>query len=337
METSNRYLWVDYAKGICILAVVCLYVNSNAIHYYGSSGLLQYFVDFAKPFRMPDFFLLSGLFLARAIDKPLVHYLDRKVFHYLYFFFLWTLISWVIRILTGELNEGPIDLIKSLISMTIIWPFHQLWFILMLPLYFFATRMTRAVPAWVMFPLLCGLHLLQSFPQFQSQFPIINDFNERFVFFYAGYIFAPYIFKMAEMVKQNMLVAIGGILIWFVLNSYLVFGGYSKIGVMTLILGFAGSAAVIAIAVCLMQMQRLFKWLAYLGAHSIAIYLPFDWILIGLSALMVPMLGAIELNLYAAIMLLLTVAGSLLLYWATRSMPVLSALFVRPKWIKLVK
>jgi uncharacterized membrane protein YcfT len=27
-------------------------------------------VAFAKPFRMPDFFLISGLFLARVIGRP---------------------------------------------------------------------------------------------------------------------------------------------------------------------------------------------------------------------------------------------------------------------------
>jgi uncharacterized membrane protein YcfT len=47
-------------------------------------------VAFAKPFRMPDFFLISGLFLARVIDRDWRTYLDRKVVHFVYFYLLWT-------------------------------------------------------------------------------------------------------------------------------------------------------------------------------------------------------------------------------------------------------
>jgi len=337
MSEGQRYQWVDYAKGICILAVVCLYVRGNADSYFGSSGLVQYFVEFARPFRMPDFFLLSGLFLARVIDKPLKHYLDRKVLHYLYFFLLWTFISWLLLILTGKLNEDPGDLIKSLISMTIVWPYHQLWFILMLPLYFFATRLTRRVPAWIMFPLLCGLHILQSYPQLQLGWGVANNFNERFVFFYAGYIFAPLIFSFAEKIKQHILLSVGGIALWFVVNSWLVFNGFSKTGIATLVLGFVGCFAVIAIAVLLMQCRTGFKWLSYLGAHSIAIYLPFDWILTGLSAVFFPLMPSININLYVLLMTVLTVVLSVAFYWICRPTPIAKWMFIRPYWIRLVK
>ena len=49
--------------------------------------------DFAKPFRMPDFFLISGLFLARAIDRDWTTYLDRRVWHFVYFYVLWLTIQ----------------------------------------------------------------------------------------------------------------------------------------------------------------------------------------------------------------------------------------------------
>ena len=37
---------------------------------------------------MPDFFLISGLFLSRAIDRDWHDYLDRKVWHFAYFYVL---------------------------------------------------------------------------------------------------------------------------------------------------------------------------------------------------------------------------------------------------------
>ncbi|MGH8724535.1 MAG: hypothetical protein ACREU1_06730 [Burkholderiales bacterium] len=52
----------------------------------GRQGWLHAVVSFATPFRMPDFFLLSGLLLARVIERDWRTYLDRKVDHFAYFY-----------------------------------------------------------------------------------------------------------------------------------------------------------------------------------------------------------------------------------------------------------
>ena len=54
---------------------------------------MHHVVAFAKPFRMPDFFLISGLFLAVVIDRDWRTYLDRKVVHFAYFYVLWVTIQ----------------------------------------------------------------------------------------------------------------------------------------------------------------------------------------------------------------------------------------------------
>ena len=59
----------------------------------GQTGFMHAFVAFAKPFRMPDFFLISGLFLAVVIDRDWRTYLDRKVVHFAYFYVLWVTIQ----------------------------------------------------------------------------------------------------------------------------------------------------------------------------------------------------------------------------------------------------
>ena len=48
----------------------------------GREGWMHAAVALARPFRMPDFFLISGLFLARVIDRARRDYLDRKVLHF---------------------------------------------------------------------------------------------------------------------------------------------------------------------------------------------------------------------------------------------------------------
>ncbi len=64
-----RVDWVDYAKGICIVMVVMMHSVLGVEQAAGQTGFMHALVAFAKPFRMPDFFLISGLFLSVVIDR----------------------------------------------------------------------------------------------------------------------------------------------------------------------------------------------------------------------------------------------------------------------------
>ena len=55
-----------------------------------------------QPFRMPDFFLLSGLFMAQVIRERWPHFLDRRVLHHLYFLLLWAPILVIGQWLLGQ-------------------------------------------------------------------------------------------------------------------------------------------------------------------------------------------------------------------------------------------
>src|SRR5665811_1779156 len=66
---SGRVDWVDYAKGICIVMVVMMHSTLGVEAAAGREGFMHAVVAFARPFRMPDFFLISGLFLAQVIDR----------------------------------------------------------------------------------------------------------------------------------------------------------------------------------------------------------------------------------------------------------------------------
>jgi uncharacterized membrane protein YcfT len=67
--TEERVVWFDYAKGICITLVVMMHSTLGVGDAMGGEGFMHEVVAFARPFRMPDFFLLSGLFLFRVIDR----------------------------------------------------------------------------------------------------------------------------------------------------------------------------------------------------------------------------------------------------------------------------
>ena len=92
-SAPGRVDWVDYAKGICIVMVVMMHSVLGVKAAAGQTGFMHLVVMFAKPFRMPDFFLISGLFLSIVIDRDWRTYLDRKVVHFAYFYVLWVTIQ----------------------------------------------------------------------------------------------------------------------------------------------------------------------------------------------------------------------------------------------------
>src|ERR1700744_4499849 len=108
----GRVDWVDYAKGICIVMVVMMHSVLGVELAAGQTGFMHLGVMFAKPFRMPDFFLISRLFLAVAIDRDWRTYLDRKVVHFAYFYVLWVTIQFGFksRGLAADRNWHPVGL-----------------------------------------------------------------------------------------------------------------------------------------------------------------------------------------------------------------------------------
>ena len=94
---AERLDWADYAKGICIIMVVMMHSTLGVEAAAGAQGFMHSVVEFARPFRMPDFFLISGLFLSRVIDRDWRTYLDRKVVHFAYFYVLWVTIQFAFK------------------------------------------------------------------------------------------------------------------------------------------------------------------------------------------------------------------------------------------------
>src|SRR3954464_8294256 len=139
---SPRIDWVDYAKGICIVMVVMMHSVLGVEAAAGGTGFMHALVAFAKPFRMPDFFLISGLFLARVIDRDWRIYLDRKVVHFAYFYVLWVTIQFVVKAPNLIANHGVAGTGLAYLE-AFIEPFGTLWFIYLLPLFFVVTKLAR--------------------------------------------------------------------------------------------------------------------------------------------------------------------------------------------------
>ncbi len=325
---AGRVEWVDYAKGFCIVLVVMMHATLGVEAAAGREGWLHAAVAFAKPFRMPDFFLISGLFLARVIDRDWRTYLDRKVVHFVYFYALWVTIQFAFKAPGIAMSDGALRAL-ALYAEAFVQPFGTLWFIYLLPIFFVVTKVTRLVsPAAIW---LAGAAL--EIAPIETGSVILDEFASRFVYFYTGYILAPWIFRFAEHVQSRAGLAALGLVAWAPVNAMFVVTGWAEWPFVSLALGLLGAAAVVA-ASALMAKARLFGFLRYCGERSIVIYLAF-FLPMAASRTVLLKSGLIaDIGLVSALVTVAGVVGALLWFWAARGTR-LKFLFERPAafWI----
>src|SRR5436305_12256878 len=142
---AGRVDWVDTAKGFCIVMVVMMHSTLGVELAASREGWMHAVVEFARPFRMPDFFLISGLFLSRVIDRDWRDYLDKKVVHFAYFYVLWVTIQFAFKapMFAADVVWRGVGL--SYLA-AFIEPFGTLWFIYLLPIFFVVIKLTKRVP-----------------------------------------------------------------------------------------------------------------------------------------------------------------------------------------------
>jgi uncharacterized membrane protein YcfT len=309
LSAPARIDWVDYAKGICIVMVVMMHSVLGVEAAAGQTGFMHVLVAFAKPFRMPDFFLLSGLFLSVVIDRDWRTYLDRKVVHFAYFYLLWVTIQFGFKAPsfaaeTSWAHAGYLYL-ESFIE-----PFGTLWFIYLLPVFFVVTKLTRRVPPLVIF----GIAALLEATHIATGWTVIDEFCARFVYFYAGYLFANLVFAWSDRARAHPGWALAGLTLWALVNGGLVELGFSEWPLISLMLGLAGAGAIVTLGTLLARMQWL-NFLRYCGEHSIVIYLAF---FLPMAVTRILLLRTGVIHDIGAMSLLVTIAGvvgALAIWW----------------------
>ena len=320
---DGRVDWVDYAKGFCIVFVVMMHSTLGVEAAVGHQGWLHHLVAFALPFRMPDFFMISGLFLANVIDRPWRTYIDRKVVHFAYFYLLWMTIQLAVKAPMIAHEQGAAEVVR-LYLVSLIDPFGTLWFIYMLPIFFVFIRLTRNVPV----PVIWLFGAVLEIAHINTGWMVPDEFAARFVYCYTGYIFAKPIFALTARAQARPLLGLAGLLGWGLVNGALVYLGHERLPLVSLALGLAGACAVVTGA-ALMAKSDLFKPLRYCGRNSIVIYLAFFLPMAATRAVMLRFGWIDDVGTISAIVTVVGVIGSLCLFWTARGTPA-RFLFERP-------
>lgn len=325
-SVPGRVDWVDIAKGFCIVMVVMMHSALGVEKAAEATGWLHPVVEFAKPFRMPDFFLIAGLFLASRIDRPWLQYLDTKVIHFAYFYVLWMAIQVLLKTgLNGEgLSSVPADFLIGLVQ-----PYGTLWFIYLLPVFFIVAKLLRPLPP--LFVLAAGAAL--QIAQVQTGSVLVDEFAGRFVFFYAGYALAPAIFNFADRVREMPQVAVGGLILWALVNGALVNAGLAGVPFVSFGLAALGALAVVSVG-SLLAGSAVAAPLRYCGENSIVIYLAF-FLPMAVSRILLLKSGVVtDIGTISMIVTTAGVVGPLVLFWIVRG-TWFGFLFRRPAWARL--
>ncbi len=328
---NSRIAWVDYAKGICIILVVMMHSTLGVEKATGSLTWLHPFIDWARPFRMPDFFMISGLFLASRIQTPWRQYLDSKVLHFVYFYILWMTIQTFIRDFGLLRAEGVMPFLKSYLT-GFYEPYGTLWFIYLLAVFFVVTKLVQSIrPVYIFIAAAC----LEIAP-IATGFTVIDEFASRYVYFFAGFWMARIILDYAASLNTRSIPAIfSALMVWGLFNYWMVATGLSTLPVVSLALGFVGAAAVVSVGV-LLSKTNFAEAVRYCGANSIVIYLSFSLFMATTRTVLLKFAPQLDEGLVALCATSAGVAGPIMLFWLTRYTQ-LSFLFLRPDWAKLEK
>lgn len=351
MSKAARLTWVDSAKGLSIILVVMMHSAFGVGEETGGTGVLHWIIGFATPFRMPEFFLISGLFLSQVIARPWRLFADRRVLHYFYFYGLWALLLILFKVGLGA--RDPM-LAAEYLAWAVIEPYSVLWFIYMLAVFSAAAKLLwqLRVPHWAVLALAAGLQMVPV----ASGVAIVNEFSEYFVFFFAGYALAPAVFRLVDWVDDHADLAVMALTAWALINLGLVFSpdidlgfvhvpgyevlpthvqmGLAELPGLRLALAVAGSLA-LCVAAALLGRFRVMEWLRWLGAHSIVVYLAFS-IPMAVSRVVLfkfaPELGTSALSV---LVLLAATISPLVLYAIVQRTGFGRFLFERPAWAHL--
>ncbi|MBD8059616.1 acyltransferase family protein [Cellulomonas sp. JH27-2] len=139
-----RLAWVDFAKGVAIVAVVFHHAVQFLDRVSPMPGLVLHADQQIATFRMPLFFLASGFFAAKTLRSGWSAVLHKRVALFMYIYALWNTIQFVVSSLMPPELEPRATFGDYLLSF--IAPDSVLWFVYALAVYSVVARACLSVP-----------------------------------------------------------------------------------------------------------------------------------------------------------------------------------------------
>jgi uncharacterized membrane protein YcfT len=269
---QGRINWIDHAKGVCILLIVAMYTTSSYGDLIQHDSWMTPVVAWSSPFLVPAFFVLAALFLNLSLFGSTKHFFDRKILHFAYFYLIWLLIQKATldaSLLVTEPAAFLAGVLRALAE-----PADSLVLVYMLVVFHAVTRLIRFLPAQKVFVAAALTQIAFATGWINTGWNVANMFGVWYVFFFAGFVAAPHVFEFAERVSGHTKPLWNVLLGWTVANAAFVVLGVSGLPLISLALGFSGTAAVMALGIQLSRTPWL-SMIGYAGRHCLIIYLTF--------------------------------------------------------------
>ncbi len=264
---GQRINWIDQARALSIILVVIMHSTLGVEKAMGIEGWMHHVVAYATPFRIPAFFLISGLLLASALRKPLIVFLDKRVYTLAYLYAVWLTIQFGFKA-PGMIAENGVSATTLAYLSAYVQPFGTLWFIYVLPIFFLIARATMRLPQLAVL----GVALIANLAPIHTGWMVIDESATFFFYFYMGHVAALHIQTIVDWVTEKWTLALGGLLTWAVAHGLLL--DYATLPVVHLMFAGAGALALISVAALLRYLPGM-EFLRWIGRNTVVIYLGF--------------------------------------------------------------
>jgi fucose 4-O-acetylase-like acetyltransferase len=313
---KSRLYWVDYLKAIAIVLVI----YRHSLLGITASGLpTPAYLENANmvffSFRMPLFFMLSGIFASLSLRKRSVRqYISSKFETLMYPYFIWVFIQITLQIFLSDFTNSN----RGIVDYTYIFyqprNLDQFWY---LPALFNAAVIYVLIKKyisqkwWLLIIIALGFYFLSPYMQNIS---MISDWMEFYIFFAIGDTISQLFFhEKVQKFFKNPLTLLVAIPFFIAAQMYYLANNmyYQTTELMRaefLIIALTGCFTMLALSFILQRLNIL-SWLRILGYHSLYIYVMHVMIAAFIRTFLIHVLG---IDNIFVILFLCIIGGSIL-------------------------
>ncbi len=312
---SNRLAWIDYARGICIILVCsrhCFEGLKQAGYSLSDHPVYQVLNICFYSFRMPLFFIISGLFVSSGLfKKGLSNYIATRFKVVFYPLLVWGSIQISLQFVLKDYvntHREPIDYLNLIIQPRFIeqfWYLNALFFVG--SLYAFL-KVTFRINYWQQFLLGIIFYTVAGMIHYtEANAYLFTDILNYYIYFSIGDILSAYV--LGKKNKKTMITAPSWVLaslIIFLASQYFYtiinIAHHSdlyvndKMPLLAFLIALSGCGFTIQVSF-LLQRTGILKWLRVIGYHSLYIYLVHVMVVAAVRILMMHVLHVYNMTL----------------------------------------
>ncbi|MDR1884372.1 MAG: acyltransferase family protein [Prevotella sp.] len=322
---KQRCLWIDTAKGIGIILVVYGHVlrglHSSSIPL--NKGFFEISDAFVYSFHMPLFFVLSGLFFKKSLDKytPKGLFIE-KIKTIFYPFLIWSIVQTGIKIVLSQYTNEQIGL-DSLITCIFIpesqfWFLYALFFINIINIFFHEIFKKK----WLIISLITGF-LYYEYP---INLSVFSDTFKYLIFFNLGIFLSDTLFEGGLLSKYSKL--------QYFMLAFLLFTGIEYFYIMqslnvldNFLLPAISGITIIILMSYIISKKTFFEIFNQLGKYSMEIYILHRLVFSGTRIILFRFLSIENIFIHITLGTLLGVIIPFVITWKLRNVTSYNRLF----------